>query len=145
MRAQGNTDTAFKRSPWRCRCDRTTPRRAHQANREVEALREAYKERAARFAAKAREWEEERTDTRRRLDAEAAELEQRRQAMSLELHVRGGARQWARVIWVLWSHEGKGETTSAQHTRCIYGGGDHVLNWSRSRADLGGSSCSLGC
>lgn len=40
------------------------------------------------MAAKMREWEEERVEARRRLDAEATDLEERRRAVSLELHVR---------------------------------------------------------
>lgn len=79
--------------PVYCRAPTLVP----QASRESEALRDAYKERSARLAAKVREWEEERAAARRRLDQEAADLEDRRRAVSLQLHV-SRARCWDRKL-----------------------------------------------
>ncbi len=85
--------SCYRGGPRRPTCFQLPPTLVPQASRESEALRDAYKERSARLAAKVREWEEERAAARRRLDQEAADLEERRRAVSLELHVSRG-RAW---------------------------------------------------
>jgi hypothetical protein len=77
-----------------CRLTTSAPGRhgtARQARKEAEALRDAYRERAERLASRVREVDEGAAGERQRLDAAVGDLEERRRALALEMHVRGCA------------------------------------------------------